>query len=230
MRLASAARISATSTICSASVAFAIVHLHRSSAYRPETELRAQIPNAKQDQANNRQDRVSAEKRFAAIFRVEGTRSRVKNIVTICLVLLTAGMSAGQDRSGGEDVRNKFAGAWRLAWLERPGADGKVQRIDCSGIFVFTRDGHASVQVMERNPQTQAAAGPQQYSAAGYEASWGTYKLDEQAHTLTFHIEGALVRSLIGKDLPRVYEFSGKQLIVKSTRPDEHWRVAWERY
>ena len=23
---------------------------------------------------------------------------------------------------------------------------------------------------------------------------------------------------------------SGNQLIVKSTRPDEHWRVAWERY
>jgi Lipocalin-like domain len=154
----------------------------------------------------------------------------VKNIVAICLVLLTACVCAGQDRSGTADIRNKFAGAWRLAWLERPGADGKVHRIDCSGLFVFTRDGHASVQVMERNPQTQAAAGPQQYSAGGYEASWGIYNVDERAHTFTFHIEGALVRSLIGKDLPRAYEFSGKQLIVKSTRSDERWRVAWERY
>ena len=57
-------------------------------------------------------------------------------------------------------------------------------------------------------------------------ASYGTYQVDERAHTFTFHVEGALVRSLVGKDLPRSYEFSGKQLIVKSTRADEHWRVA----
>lgn len=167
---------------------------------------------------------------FAANFGIEGTLRTMKNVIAICLVLLAAGMSAGQDRSRKEDISPKFAGAWRLAWLERPGADGKAHRIDCTGIFIFTRDGHAAVQVMERNPQTQSAAGAQQYSAGGYEASWGTYKVDEHAQTFTFHIEGAVVRSLVGKDLPRAYEFSGKQLIVKSTRPDEHWRVAWERY
>jgi hypothetical protein len=124
---------------------------------------------------------------------------------------------------------SQFAGAWRLAWLEQPGADGKLHRIDCCGMLVYTQDGHISVQVMERDPQAQAA-GPQQYSRGGYEASYGTYQVDERAHTFTFHVEGALVRSLIGMDLPRAYEFSGKQLIVKSTRPDEHWRVCWERY
>jgi hypothetical protein len=39
-----------------------------------------------------------------------------------------------------------------------------------------------------------------------------------------------MVRSLIGKDLPRAYDFSGKQLVVKSTKPNEHWRVTWEHY
>ena len=154
----------------------------------------------------------------------------MKNIVAICLLLVTAALSSGQDRGGPTDTRNNFAGAWRLAWLERPGSDGKVHRIDCSGLFVFTPDGHASVQVMERDPQAEAASGPPQYSAGGYEASWGTYKVDERGHTFAFHIQGALVRALIGKDLPRTYEFSGKQLIVKPTRSDEHWRVGWERY
>ena len=133
-------------------------------------------------------------------------------MVAICVVLLTAALTTGQDRRT-PDIRDKFAGAWRLAWLEQPGAHGKLHRIDCCGMFVFTRDGHASVQVMDRNQQTQAAAGPQQYSQGGYEASWGTYNVDERAHTFTFHIEGALVRSVVGKDLPRAYEFSGKQLI-----------------
>jgi hypothetical protein len=82
---------------------------------------------------------------------------------------------------------------------------------------------------MERNPQSQSPAGPEQYSQGGYEASFGTYEIDESSHTFTFHVEGALVRTLIGKDLPRAFELSGKQLIVKSTRSDEHWRVVWER-
>ena len=152
----------------------------------------------------------------------------MKSALMICAFLVTSGMNAGQGR-GPQDIRDRFAGAWRLARLEQPGTDGKVHRIDCCGLFIFTRDGHASVQVMERNAQGHANSGPQQYSLDGYEASWGIYTIDERAHTFTFHIEGALVRSLIGEDLPRKYEFTGKQLIVKSTRSDEHWRVTWER-
>jgi hypothetical protein len=85
-----------------------------------------------------------------------------------------------------------------------------------------------SVQVMERDPQAQDPTGPEQYSQGGYEASFGTYQINESSHTFTFHVEGALVRTLIGKDLPRAFELSGKRLIVKSTRSDEHWRVVWE--
>ena len=139
-------------------------------------------------------------------------------------------VSGGQDRGRNEGVKNRFVGGWRLASLEGQGADGKVHRSDSVGLLVFTRDGHMSVQVMDHNPQPQTSAGPEQYSQGGYEASFGTYEIDESAHTFTFHVEGALVRTLIGKDLPRSFEFSGKQLIVKSARPDEHWRVAWEQY
>jgi len=143
-------------------------------------------------------------------------------------VLLGLGAAAGVAQSPNAGS-SQFVGAWRLAWLEQPGADGKLHRIECCGLLVYTSDGHMSVQVMEPETQSQSAAGPQQYSQGGYEASYGTYKV-EDAHTFTFHVEGALVRSLIGKDLPRAYEFSGKQLLVKSTRADEHWRVCWERY
>lgn len=147
-------------------------------------------------------------------------------------VLLGAIASSGTAQSVGQEQSGvgQFVGAWRLAWLEQPGTDGKLHRIECCGMLIYTRDGHMSVQVMERDTQPQAAAGPEQYSHGGYEASYGTYDVNERAHTFTFHVEGALVRSLIGKDLLRAYEFSDAQLIVRSTRPDEHWRVAWERY
>jgi Lipocalin-like domain len=139
-------------------------------------------------------------------------------------------LSGGQERRGNEDIRERFAGAWRLAWLEEEGADGKIHKADCTGLLVYTRDGHMSVQVMYRNPQPGTNAAPVQYAQGGYEASFGTYEIDERAHKFTYHVEGALVRTLIGKDLTRVYDLSGKQLIVTSSSPDEHWRVAWEHY
>jgi len=87
-----------------------------------------------------------------------------------------------------------------------------------------------SVQVMYGNPQTGGQGGPVQYAEGGYEASFGTYQVEESAHTVTFHVEGAMVRGLIGKDLSRTFELSGNQLIVKSSNPNERWRAAWEHY
>ena len=91
-------------------------------------------------------------------------------------------------------------------------------------MFVFTSDGKAFAQVMYRNGQTGST-----YAQGGYEASYGSYHIDDSS-TCTVHIEGALVRTLIVKDLKRAYEISGNRLTVKSTDPNEHWRVVWERY
>jgi hypothetical protein len=147
------------------------------------------------------------------------------------LIAMTAEtLSGGQGRVTNEDMQGHFIGAWRLAQLETEGADGKIHSADSTGLLVFTRDGHMSVQVMERNPQPQASAAPDQYSQGGYEASFGTYQIDESTHTFTYHVEGALVRTLIGKYLPRKFEFSGNQVIVKSTNANEHWQATWEHY
>jgi hypothetical protein len=151
-------------------------------------------------------------------------------VASLFIAMTAMTLFGSQGREVGDDIRGRFVGAWRLAWLEEEGADGKIHRADCTGLLVYTRDGHMSVQVMYRNPQSGASAAPAQYAQGGYEASFGTYDIDEGKHTFTFHVEGALVRTLIGKELPRAFELSGKQLVVKSTHPEEHWRVAWERY
>lgn len=150
-------------------------------------------------------------------------------ILSVTLVFCLNTISAlGQGR--GSD-RDRFVGAWKLFALERQGPDGQISRVECCGMFVFTKDGHLSVQVMDRDSKAQTAnVGAEQYSQGGYEASYGSYVVDEDGHTFTFHVEGALVRTLTGKDLPRHYEFKDDQLIVESTRTDEHWRVIWVRY
>ncbi len=138
-------------------------------------------------------------------------------VVLLCLV------AAAQSAPHAAD-QNHLAGAWKLVSLEEPSADGQVHKADCDGMFVFTSDGKASVQVMYRNAGTGSS-----YAQGGYEASYGSYRI-ENSSTFTFHIDGALVRTLIGKDLKRVYEINGNRLTVKSTNPTEHWKVVWERY
>jgi len=89
---------------------------------------------------------------------------------------------------------------------------------------------HMSVQVMYRNPPSAASAGQVQYSQGGYDASFGRYEIDERARSFNYHVEGALVRNLVGQVQTRLYELSGKQLVVESSNPNEHWRVGWEHY
>lgn len=151
----------------------------------------------------------------------------MKSLLSFSLVLLSAGAAAQAPPAApnrNTEIENRLLGAWKLVSLEEPGADGQVHQADCTGMFVFTRDGKASVQVMYRNAQTGSA-----YAQGGYEASYGSYRIDDSS-TFTFHIDGALVRTLIGKDLKRSYEISGDRLTVKSTDPNEHWKIVWERY
>jgi len=149
----------------------------------------------------------------------------MKSLYCLSIVLLCVGVAA-QSAPGTPDsnkeMRNGLVGAWKLVSLKEPSADGQVHQVDCTGMFVFTRDGKASVQVMYRTAQTGST-----YSHGGYEASYGSYRVDNSS-TFTFHIEGALVRTLIGKDLKRRYEISNNRLIVRPTDPNEHWEVVWE--
>jgi hypothetical protein len=140
------------------------------------------------------------------------------------LNLGAAAQSAHDARDRNPEIKDRFVGAWKLVSLEEPSADGQLHKADCAGMFVFTRDGRASVQVMYRNAETASA-----YARSGYEASYGSYHIDD-ASTFTFHIDGALARRLIGKDLKRAYQISGDQLTIESTNPHEYWKVVWERY
>lgn len=127
--------------------------------------------------------------------------------------------------------REQLVGAWRLAWLDAPGPDGKFQRIsDAKGSLIYAAEGVVSVQVMYAQAQPAAQNAPVQYAQDGYEASFGRYTVDEAAQTVTHHYEGSLVRAVLGQDLPRRYRLSEGRLILTSTRADEQWLAAWERY
>jgi hypothetical protein len=146
---------------------------------------------------------------------------------TFAAVLVLTGTSLSQSANSAS-AREKFIGAWHLAWMESQGADGKLTRVtNVKGILLYTRDGHMSVQLMFPEPQYALS---NDYVKNGYEASFGSYDVNEEAHTITHHVQGSITAGLVGKDLTRVYQFSGDRLIMKSSRSDEHWSVAWEHY
>lgn len=153
--------------------------------------------------------------------------------LALAVVLLLAGVTALASRASRDhrpqNAGDPLIGAWRLVALEDEAPDGSWHGRDATGLFLFTRDGHASVQVMIRDPEP-AVPGAVQYSQGGYEASFGRYSVDEASRTFTFKVEGALVRTLVGKDLVRAYVLSGGRLVVRPASPGEHWRVTWERY
>jgi len=87
-----------------------------------------------------------------------------------------------------------------------------------------------SVQLMYPKEQSGIS---NEYVQNGYEASFGSYEVNEATHTVTHHVEGWITRGLVGLALPRVFEFSGEgasgtRMIVRSSHPEERWSVIWE--
>lgn len=124
--------------------------------------------------------------------------------------------------------KERLIGAWRLVSIAGP--DGKpVSEGVPQGMLIYTRDGHMSVQLMYSEA---ANAQSNEYVKSGYEASFGSYDVNEATHVLTHHVHGSITRGLlVGKDLPRIYLFTAAgRLIIRSARPDERWSATWEHY
>ena len=150
------------------------------------------------------------------------------NLIRFGILALLMTVSAVSQAQTGNSDRERLIGAWHLASISGP--DGKPITTGVPvGMLLYTRDGHMSVQLMY--PKS-AGALSNEYVENGYEASFGTYDINEATHTVTHHVQGANTRDLlVCKDLPRVYQFStGGHLVIRSARPDEHWSVSWEHY
>ena len=132
--------------------------------------------------------------------------------------------------SGDTGAKEKLIGAWHLVHIDAPGPDGKSMPIlQPKAMLIYMRDGHMSVQLMY--PES-AKTLSNEYVLNGYEASFGSFDVDEAARTVTHHVQGSNTRDLlVGKDLPRKFEFTADgRLIIRSARADEHWSVTWEHY
>jgi hypothetical protein len=149
-----------------------------------------------------------------------------RTVLAIAMTITGAQAQSHPDSSG----RDTLIGAWHLVRIDAPSPDGRVMPTpQPKGMLIYTRDGHMSVQLMY--PKS-ANSQDNEYVLGGYEASFGSYDVDEAKHIVTHHVQGSITRDLlIGKDLHRVYQLTGDgHLIIRSADPREHWSVTWEHY
>lgn len=149
-------------------------------------------------------------------------------LISIGMALVATALihSQSSGKQNESSAREKLIGAWHLISLDAPGPDGKLQHLtNIKGQLIYTREGHMSVQLMY--PPSDSAL-TNDYVLNGYESSFGSYDVDEGAHTVTHHVQASVTRGLVGKDLTRAFQISNGRLIIKSVRPDEHWSVTWQ--
>lgn len=148
-------------------------------------------------------------------------------------------------------IRTRLIGSWRLVSRQSRRANGELEA-DAGlstvplGILIYDESGHVAAQLSRRD-RTVTMIGEECQIAAttkgtpdtaqtilGYDAYFGTYKIDEQAGIVTHHLEAALFPGDIGKDIERHFTVTGDKLTISfSTTTREGVKVSrtliWEK-
>lgn len=186
------------------------------------------------------------------------TSSRTKFIMVAAVALL---LNSPVDQAqtapvrgqvvSGSSVRAQLIGSWRLVSRQSRRANGELEA-DAGlsavplGVLIYDQSGHVAAQLSRRD-RTVAMIGEECQTAAttkgtpdtaqtilGYDAYFGTYRINEQEGIVTHHLEAALFPGDIGKDIDRHFTISGDQLTINfNTTTREGVKVTrtliWER-
>lgn len=159
--------------------------------------------------------------------------------------------AASAQAASGSSVRAQLIGSWRLVSRQSRRANGELEADPGLstvplGILIYDQSGHVAAQLSRRD-RTVAMIGDECPAAAatkgtpdtaqtvlGYDAYFGTYRINEREGIVTHHLEAALFPGDIGKDIDRHFTISGDQLTISfNTTTREGVKVTrtliWER-
>jgi hypothetical protein len=138
--------------------------------------------------------------------------------------------AAAPSRASGDQ---RFVGTWRLVSISPQ--ESSTFGEHPTGLIYYDANGHMAVQIApdRKRPSwpSNTSPSPEQALSAvtGYIAYFGTYTIDNAAHTVTHHREGALNLSV--PDLVRQFEFASGDRLMLTPREQENQgiRLVWER-
>jgi hypothetical protein len=158
----------------------------------------------------------------------------MRTLPTIALaVLCTTSAASLPAQGGGRSAAARLVGTWRLVSFQSDSQTMASRGQRPTGLLIYDATGHMAVQIQ---PDRRRASWPQRLLPApaqaldavnGYAAYFGTYTVDEKAHTVTHHREGALNFDVV--DYVRRYDFDakGQLVLLPVDRPEN--QLVWER-
>ena len=152
-------------------------------------------------------------------------------LLLICNFGTAQNASTPEPAASAPSVRAQLIGSWRLVSRQSRKANGEIERDrglseTPLGILVYDQSGHVAAQLSRRD--RTVAMLPEECQTAittkgtpdtaqtilGYDAYFGTYRINEHDGTVIHHLEAALFPGDIGKDIQRHFTISGDQLKI----------------
>jgi hypothetical protein len=146
--------------------------------------------------------------------------------------------SAGGAKSA-RVTRERFLGAWHLVSSEWDDANGAVISPlgeHPAGQLIYDSSGAVSAQLMRRHQPCfqdddwrKATDEEKAATWTGYFAYFGAFTVDEDAGTVTHHVEGSSFPNLVGTQQVRHYSFQKDRLSLEARTPWGRVILDWER-
>jgi hypothetical protein len=158
-------------------------------------------------------------------------RTLATMLAAALVAALTAGESAAQSPPQGEGGK-RIVGLWRLVGMTAGGQVNPERGVRATGMLLYDATGYMTVQIMPdrpRKPWSGAQPTPEEArdTVIGYSAYFGTYRVDEEARTITHIRQGGIQPGPL-PDLVRRFEFVGdNRLILRPVTTNSE--LIWER-
>ena len=141
-------------------------------------------------------------------------------LIVILIAQVGARSTSGQSAPTSEEAK-RFIGTWRLI------SDTST------GLMYYDGLGNMAAQVMPSRSRakyagTQPTPDEAKEAITGYLAYFGTYSVNEGAHTITHHRKANINPGQVGDDVVRGYEFAPGDRVILTPAGSAN-QVTWER-
>lgn len=130
--------------------------------------------------------------------------------------------------------------SWRLESFQSETKTGEINYPlgdDAKGVIIFTPDNRLSVHIMAADREVKVADAildnmntdaEREMAELGYHSYSGPFDLDEEAETLTTHVELSLIPSYVGSDQTRSARIEGETLHLSNVAHPER-KLVWNK-
>jgi Lipocalin-like domain len=154
-------------------------------------------------------------------------------VAPIAVVLLSFGLP--NTAAAGDRGADRLIGTWRLVrYVDTPEGEAPIQAYGAApvGLFIFTADGHVSINIMRNPPAVGIATtdpDPDACIPGWYCSYFGTYVVDRDKSVWVTHVLGGNIPAYLGTDQMRSFTIHGDRLVISETYLENSKRVRGER-